>query len=248
MKLKQIFLVIIPFLILSCNSNRPIGNKEESGIDTVITNLNAGGQNVSMRVFVGTEHNHPIMAVWVEDLEGNYLQTLYVAQSIATGIFRHAIEKNGSWIPGEQRRPAALPRWGHQRGIQANDGYFLPEPSNPVADAYTGATPSRSFILKSKLDKPINQALNVFLEINQSWDWNEHWTNTLYPDDAEYKTSSQPAVIYRVELDPSSPGEWKMMRVIGRSHHSGGDGEIYSDIEKLTTALEIVRSAEARIE
>ena len=85
------------------------------------------------------------MAIWVEDTSGKYIQDLYVAESIAKGVFRHGIGSEGKWKPGEIRRPAALPYWGHKRGIKADDGLYIPSAKNPLPDAYTGATPTESF-------------------------------------------------------------------------------------------------------
>ncbi|HRY99859.1 MAG TPA: hypothetical protein P5550_12455, partial [Bacteroidales bacterium] len=211
------------------------------------TNPNGRGQTVILEVPAGPSMNYPLMAVWLEDLGGNYLQTLYVAQSIATGTFRHGKQVKGHWEPGERRRPAALPRWGHQRGLQASDGLYLPEPSQPVPDAYTGATPTTAFRLKAKADQPLEHPVRIFLEINQSWDWNTFWTNAKYPGDEAYATSSQPAVVYSAVLDPSRPGEKVGLSLAGRSHHSGTDGLLYKDVETLSTALQIIGEASARI-
>jgi hypothetical protein len=37
------------------------------------------------------------------------------------------------------------------------------------------------------------------------------------------------------------------MQVIGRSHHSGADGNLYKDIETLTTALQIADKVVVRV-
>ncbi|MCK7540183.1 MAG: hypothetical protein MZV63_59435 [Marinilabiliales bacterium] len=46
-----------------------------------------------------------------------------------------------------KRAPQTLPYWSHKRGIRASDGLYMPDPENPVADAYSGATPTTSFVL-----------------------------------------------------------------------------------------------------
>jgi hypothetical protein len=116
-----------------------------------------------------------------------------------------------------------------------------------LADAYTGATPAGSFLLKARLDQPFASPIRIMVEVNQSWDWNAHWTNALYPEDEAYKTSAQPAVVYSAMLDPGEDGIWKTLEVSGRSHHSGQNGELYQDTETLTTALRIFQSLRVSI-
>jgi len=244
-------IAILSIFALALAACSPTQKQKASATDVpveVVTNEAGQGQGIILSVSAGVNHNHPLMAVWVEDLEGNYVQDLFVARSIATGVFRHGAEKDGTWAPGPRRRPAALPRWGHQRGIQAADGLFVPDESSAVADAYSGATPPKSFILRTRLNEKATRPFRVFLEINQSWDWNEHWTNTLYPDDEAYRTSSQPALVYSAVVDPSDPGKDVLMQVVGRSHHAGADGKLYDDLETMTTALRIVGNAVVRIQ
>ena len=59
--------------------------------------------------------NPPQIAIWTEDMEGNYLSTVYVTHKIATQ----------SWqASGGNRRKEALPHWCYQRGIQYEDGLY----------------------------------------------------------------------------------------------------------------------------
>jgi hypothetical protein len=90
--------------------------------------------------------------------------------------------------------------------------------------------------------------MKVFFEINQSWDWNEYWTNSKYPDDVDYKTSSQPSVVYSAVIDFDNPDKSYELRPIGHGHYSGKDGKIYPDLSTLTTALEIVERVKVEIE
>jgi hypothetical protein len=155
-----------------------------------------------------------------------------VASSIGTGIFGHGKVNKGVWEPGPLSRPAALPYWWHKYG-------YLPSQEKRVPDAITGPTPAGNFILDSKVKKVSDNQINILLEINQSWDWNEYWTNDKFPDDAEYLTSSQPAVVYGATIDLAIPDSVYNMEVIGHSHYSGKDGSLDQDISTLTTALEI---------
>lgn len=232
----MVFFLLISIVVLSCSTSRvPV----EETPDHVSSNPEGSGALLEIKMIRGEGHNHPLMAIWVEDEAGKFIQTLFVAESIGKGVFQHGDTSRGFWMPGEIRRPAALPYWSHKRGIRAGDGLYLPTPEDPVADAYTGPTPQKSFVLHTRLDDPDVRKFRVLFEINQTWDWNEYWTNNKFPDDDEYKTSCQPALVYAVSVDLDSPAAEYPMEIIGRSHHSGANGELYDDLHTLTTALHI---------
>jgi hypothetical protein len=211
------------------------------------TSVNPTGASVEVVFEKGESFNHPIMVVWVEDLEGNYQETLYVSKSIATGVFRHGLPSKGRWLPGPLRRPAALPYWGHKRGVKAEDGLFLPSPNSPMLDAISGATPKTSFRLQTQSPQSGSKKFRVMFEINQSWDWNDFWTNNKFPGDKCYITSAQPALVYMATIDLDSAKKIFELKVIGHSHWSGATGELFTDTSTLTTALEIAKSIVVRI-
>ncbi len=216
------------------------GRKADS-LTTITSNPGGTGRLLEIEMRKGKAHNHPTFAIWIEDTSGIYIQTLFVTQSFGQGIYEHVSKSGGTWIPGEAMRPAALPYWAHKRGIEAN-GILVPTPTAKVPDAYTGATPSGSFRLASKTDIPLKGKVKIIFEINQPWDWNEYWTNTLYPEDAEYKTSCQPAVIYSALIDMDSPGTTIELKPVGHSHYSGKTGNLYADISTITTAMHIAEN------
>jgi len=86
------------------------------------------------------------------------------------------------------------------------------------------------------------------MEVNQTWDWNSHWNNSLYPNDPDYRSSAQPAVVYEALIDvgelPETPVK---LNAIGRSHHSGATGELFTDLETITTALQIFNEITVRV-
>jgi hypothetical protein len=239
--LALIFLPVIVFWACSPMNQRTSQSKksQEPPIE-FSTNSDENGYELTIQFSPGKRHNHPLMAIWTEDTSGIYIQSLYVAQSIARGYFAHGDPSSGRWEPGPIRRPAALPYWGHKWGVKAEDGYYLPTENNPLPDAITGATPKAGFVLNTRTKSKEPKVFNLFMEINQSWDWNQYWHNNKYPDDANYKTSSQPAVIYMVTIDVNNPQEVYEMKPVGHSHYSGKDGNLYEDLSTLTTALEIV--------
>lgn len=246
--MKRAFILItLTLLIFSCKTDRVKTTKEKDAqIITLQTNSLGEGREIELEFIKGKSHHYPLMALWLEDMEGNYLQTLYVAESIAKGVFGHGDASTGKWMPGPVRRPASLPYWGHQRGIIAPDGYYLPTQENPVPDAYTGATPTTNFVLTTRTDQPLSSQVRILFEINQAWDWNDYWTNNKFPLEEPYKTSGQPALVYAATVDLNEPGEYEM-KPIGHSHYAGKDGNLYTDLSTFTTALNIVKKLIVRV-
>lgn len=244
--MRYIFLAI-SFLIAISNVNAQKKSGQEFNPLIVETNAQGNGLNIEIEFHEGKEIYYPLLAIWIEDMDGNYIQALYVAESIATGVFNYGKVKDNRWVRESKRRPAALPYWGHKWGVEADDGLYLPTIENPIADAYTGATPTGDFILKSKADKELPKKFRILLEINQSWDWNEYWTNNKFPDDENYKTSSQPALVYATDISLSEDKAEYEMKVIGHSHYSGMDGNLYDDLSTITTALNIIDHVIVRI-
>lgn len=244
-------LILLSALILalfSCRSSRH-NQENEAPVRFQIFETNAQGNGNRMELIFekGPEHNHPLMAVWLEDTNGKYVQTLYVSKSIATSTFNYGEARKGKWMPGVICRPASLPYWAHKRGVKSDNGTYMPSPSKPVPDAYSGATPEADFILKTRPDYLLNGKYLLLFEINQSWDWNDYWTNSKFPDDAEYKTSSQPAIVYRAEINFSDKQDNYTLIPIGHSHYSGKDGKLYTDLSTITTALKIAKSIQLKI-
>lgn len=217
--------------------------KTEKEYETFEVNVNGKGNAMVFQLEIGESHNHPTMAIWIEDMNENYVQTLYVTKSVATGVFGHGEKAQSQWKhePGPVRRPATLPYYLHKRNIKASDGTYLPTPENPIPDAYTGATPSASFILSAKSDTMLEGKYRILFEVNQPWDWNEHWHNSLFPDDFDYKTSCQPALIYAVTVNLTENGTY-FLNPIGHSHYSGKNGRLYTNLGTITSAQGIFKS------
>lgn len=210
--------------------------------------MNYTGTSLTIRFEKGQEHNHPLFAIWLADENGKFIQTLYVSESIGKGVFKRANRNTGHWLAGEIQRPAALPYWAHQRGIKNEFGNYLPSPKQPEVDAYTGATPQTSFILHTKTEKQLSGRYKVMLELNQTWDWNEFWTNDMYPAEKEYRTSCQPALVYEADIDTNNPPEEIIMKPIGHSHYSGADGSLTTDLNTITTALKIAKKITVKVD
>jgi len=242
-------IIIISFMILAGCSSSPLSSVKKSQEITAVLETNTGGTgpDIEVKFYGGPALYYPLMALWLENEKGDYLQTLFVPRAIATGVFKYGSNAGGKWVEAAKRAPQTLPYWSHKRGIVASDGLYMPEPANPVADAYSGATPTTSFVLKSRADNPVQGRFRVMFEINQNWDWNDFWTNDKFPGDRFYMYSCQPAVVYEALVDLNSLQKEYRMKPVGHSHPSGTTGELFPDLSTLTTALQIADSIIVRV-
>ncbi len=242
----NVFVIITILLTMSACQNTKVAPREP---ETIVTNSGEQGTGLTISFYKGTEHNHPTFAIWVEDLEGGYIETLFVTEYVATGLYGNADRGDGTWDnkPGEAQRPATLPYWLHKKGYLGEEE-LLPKPEHPMPDAITGATPKGDFKLKTVATSQLPEKFRVMMEINQTWDWNEYWHNNLYPENADYKSSCQPALVYAVRVDKNETDTEYFLNPIGHSHYDGGNGKLFTDITTLTTAKDIVHKVSVTIE
>jgi hypothetical protein len=245
--MKHILLASFALILLiygtSCSQHGKL-SKSKQVPDTIYTNVDASGSQLVIALNEGGKHNHPTFVFWLEDTEGNFLQTLYVTRYIATGIYGHGDAGDGEWkrTEGEAIRPATLPYWLHKRNTENPNQSLVPTPKNPIADAYTGATPESDFVLVAKTDKKIPGKFRLLMEINQPWDWNDYWTTLKYPDETDYNPSAQPSLIYAVTIDTNCQNCEFFLNPIGHGHYSGKNGKLYTDLRTFSSAFNIVES------
>lgn len=148
-------------------------------------------------------------------------------------------------------RPESLPVFLHklkQSSVRNNmkddqENTLITEQEKQQLDGYTGATLLNNYLLSSSLKNPQSGKYTVFLEINQSFDFNDYYSSDRFPDDKIYSGdgfSAQPSVVYQAQIDFDSPTQLHPMTLVGHGHHSGQNGEIDINTENLTTALAIV--------
>lgn len=194
---------------------------------------------------------HPQVAIWTEDSLGNFQNTLFVTKATAKGIFSGGRTKDNfktfdseptNSDETDYRRVDALPVWSHKRGVQYPDGMFTPTADQPLPDAITGATPLDNFKLDTSIDSLSKFVLKF--EINVAFDDNENYSEFDFPDDETFHNGTgqlgQPSLIFEAKIDMSDGKNYYLMELFGHGHRSGGNGEIYKELESLTTALNIV--------
>lgn len=192
-------------------------------------------------LFLGiSRKNAPQFAIWIEDTEGNYLSTVFVTSKIATEGWRF---NNGN------RRKESLPHWCSQRGAIYEDGLMLPTKSDPLPDGISGATPKENKNIQVRL-KDFNEPVVIKVELNHSIDFNSYFPENAKEGDVNYSGgemgSGQPAIVYAGTLYPSTK-ELELI-TIGHSSPDGSNGNIYTDMEKLSTAKSIVEKINVTIE
>jgi len=235
MKSKILFTIILGILLgSSCKTSQ-----ETTDVKMSITIGSEENAQYRISFISGTGFNHPTFVLWSEDMEGNYLKTYFITQSYASGIFGHEMIGDSIWRakPGPSYQPAALPYWTHKKGMIDNKT-LIPTPENPFVDAYTGATPENNFEIL--LANGTEKKFRLMLEVNQTWDWNDYWTNKKFPENDAYKHSAQPSLIYAVTIDPNINEFY--LNPIGYGDPKGESGELFTDLQTLTTAKQIFRN------
>lgn len=244
--LKNISVIVAALFLMQACATKQNVQEEFPVITTTPGEVSTG---LEIEFLKGEKHNHPSFAVWVEDLEGNYIETLYVTQFVGTGQYRYANVGPGQWKneQGEARRPASLPYWSHKRNVKAEDGLYIPSKTKPVPDAITGATPVGNFRLETGTKIKPGEKFRLMMEINQPWDSNETWSNDKFPGDLDYFGSLQPSLVYAVTVDPKSEMKEFYMNPVGHGHPSGKDGNLNTDLNSLTTAKKIAEKIIVRL-
>lgn len=242
--MKNAVLLLSVVILASCSAKTNTSKSITPAADPVRieSNTEGKGQVFTLFFYGGKELYYPLMAAWLEDSAGNYIQTLFVPESVATGVFDYGAMKDGKWVRAPKRAPQTLPYWAHKRGVVASDGLYMPDPENPVADAYSGATPVSDFVLTARADNRLHGIVRVMFEINQNWDWNDYWTNDKFPGNQNYLMSCQPALVYETVINADNRSVGNKMIPVGHSDPLGESGSLFSDLSTLTTALHIADS------
>lgn len=241
MKYLNLYLFVLLSLIalVSCNTSK---QTTDTSIIFSVDN-DDGKQNMKMSFTYGENVNHPTFALWMEDMEGNYIKTIYVTKSFASGIFGHEMVGDSVWkkTSGPSKQLAALPYWVHKKGL-IDGKELIPTVEHPFVDAYTGATPKKDFELMSSYN---NSKYRILLEVNQAWDWNKYWNNNKFPGNKAYSHSAQPSIIYAVVIDNTQNVYY--MNPIGHGSPTGEDGKLYTNLQTLTTAKHIFKTIKIEI-
>ncbi|MBE9468953.1 MAG: hypothetical protein IMY72_11640 [Bacteroidetes bacterium] len=232
--IKFFIAIILICLLFSCITKKNI---------LVFENID-NGKDISIEFTKGKAFNHPTFVIWLEDMDGSYLKTLFLTKAYANCLFEHKMLGDTLWLneKGESCQPAALSYWTHKKGM-INNKTLVPSKKNKFVDAYTGATPKGSFVFNAK--KSEKKQYRLLVEINQTWDWNKFWTNNKYPENSAYKHSAQPSIIYGVAINNMDSTFY--LNPIGHGDPKGESGKLFTNISTLTSAKQIFSSIKVKM-
>lgn len=192
----------------------------------VITVSSASARDVTISVGAGKNWKavHTAQfAVWLEDSEGNYLQTLYVT--------RKASKRTWIFCP-KAGRPESLPVWYHASKHEVIKSKTENKTDEVLKiDAVTRATPKGGAIFNAEIT---DKSCVIKAEFNTSFDYNDFYTKKNSND------NGQPSVIYEA-LIPENADEEVKLTFAGTGSIDGKNGIIHKDTEGLTTAMDIVK-------
>lgn len=165
----------------------------------------------------------PSLAVWVEDAESGKVKTLYVTKKAAKSF-------------GEKQRPECLPIWFGIRERQKEEGGMK------EIDAVSSATVSKKDVeLKLNFPKPfINRKINVFMESNLSFDFNDEFRKGESEGGPADKANGQPSLLWKATFMADAEGKLSIpFEIAGHGDSYGRDHSVLSDTSKITTAKDM---------
>jgi hypothetical protein len=180
----------------------------------------------------------PQIAVWIENAEGGFVDTVYVTGKSATASWSAA---------GGARRPEALPAWSHARGVAAPDGLYMPDKAHRLPDAVSGATPGAAFSRAWKIPSSLPPGIySIKVELNSSFDWNGAYPDKLPKADPRWsEVNGQPSIVWEGKIAlgglPSRVG----LAPIGTGNLRGENGVITPGLAGITSAGQLAASIAA---
>lgn len=142
-------------------------------------------EKISVAVNPGEAYSKraPQIAVWVEDSDGTYVDTLFVTKK-ASG---------NKWIGSpKDGRPESLPDWYKSKGQNPAEKI-----SKDEVDATTSATPKKGIVISKDLELEKGKTYVFKCQVNQSFDYNEYYTKK------NSGVDGQPAVLYSGSIIPN---------------------------------------------
>lgn len=141
-------------------------------------------EKISVAVNPGEAYSNraPQIAVWIEESDGTYVDTLFVTKK-ASG---------NKWIGSpKDGRPESLPAWYRAKG--QNPAATI---SKDELDATTSATPKKGILINKDLSMKKGKTYVFKCQANQSFDYNDYYTKK------NSGVDGQPAVLYTGEIIP----------------------------------------------
>ncbi len=148
----------------------------------------------------------PQCAVWIEEKDGAFVDTLYVTKSANSRLWKFS-PKEG--------RPESLPVWYHASGVNPAIG------SEKKFDAVSGATPKQGLQCQKEVSLEKGRTYRIRVELNQSFDYNSLWTKK------NSGVNGQPSIIYEARFTAADSIPEVEMHMLGLGSVDGSDGDIH---------------------
>lgn len=160
----------------------------------------------------------PALAVWTESVNGSMIETLYLDAELA-------YSDQPKWYGKTVARNLVLPIWRNRYTLISGV-----EPSGEV-DAFSGATAGHRFTLDDYLQLGQEKEFVLCVEVNQAGD-----TNAAFDD----PVVGQPSVLYTALIELDSDRNYWILELTGHGGGAETSGAIQYDLERLTSAKELV--------
>lgn len=170
----------------------------------------------------------PQIAAWIETEEGDYAATITVTES----------SSKQKWIGApEGGRPESLPVWSHAKNSAAAN-----------VDAAASATPKTGLIAEQAGDILIpGKRYRILIEVNTSFDYNDTWPKNAKEGEINFSgINGQPSVIYEAYFT-AGENSTVILQAAGQGSLDGSNGNIIKNLNGLTTALTIIKSAKLNL-
>ena len=162
----------------------------------------------------------PQIAIWIQDVRGNFLQNIYVTRSFGQqNMLNTPLD-----FPSVFRR-VSLPFW-HKKNYLITKEYITK--NNILPDSVSQPTPPDSFTVETRIINTINEGY-VYLEVNHLEDTNKTYTSM----------NGQPSLIYRVLVDFTKESKVYHFKLFAMTDNFR-EGIYTTNISGITTADKII--------
>mgnify|MGYP001826655437 CR=1 FL=1 len=183
--------------------------------------------DIDVELWKATEWTEPPqLALWLENDSTGAVRTLFVTRRTA----------RDEW-EGQSSVPASLPYWvtRYQREFGRERG---PTSLDPLPDAVTGATPKLSFSHAFEVEEG---EWSLYLEVNVSGDYNEHYQRVVTDGALADFGAGQPSLVYRARDIAGADGPTRM-EIIGQTTLTEAPGDGLVEPHHITSAHRLIRN------
>ncbi|MEM9479963.1 MAG: hypothetical protein AAGA58_09955 [Verrucomicrobiota bacterium] len=179
----------------------------------------------------------PQLAIWADGPNGDLIETFFVSEMSA---FSESVNWEGNFL----KRVNILPIWRHRFTLVSGV-----EPDGSV-DAYSTASPEHSFRVDDYLANG-GKEFYINVEVNLPNDPNDHYNAEQDEKASGYSLPGvgQPSILYSGFINPADNKKYYLLDLVAHGGSSREqDGKSQFNLDKLTTAKEIIEKILVRVE